>query len=159
MSAAELTNNIRAMRVVGTTGPFVRFAVENDAGSDVGIGGTAVATKPKVTLKIRVEAAPWIPVEEVRIYRNCELVAVRSIQSYKVLGKVQRFNQAIPLAGVNADSFFHVEAGIRLDADGDPLSPALLTTVQTVEPGVEPISFTNPIFVDRNGNGYTPPGI
>jgi hypothetical protein len=159
VSVSELTSNIRAMRVMGTTGPFVRFAVENDAGSDVGIGGTAIATKSKVTLKVSVDAAPWIPVEEIRVYRNCELVAVRSIQSSKVLGKVQRFNQAIALAGVNADSFFHVEAGIRLDADGDPVSPELLTTVQTVEPGVEPISFTNPIFVDRDGAGYTPPGL
>jgi hypothetical protein len=159
VSASELTNNIRAMRVMGTTGPFVRFAVENDAGIDVGIGGSAVATGETVNLKVRVDAAPWIPVEEVRVYRNCELVAVRSIQSSKVLGKVLRFNQAIPLPGVDADSFFHVEAGIRLDADDNPVSPALLTTVQTVEPGVEPIAFTNPIFVDRNGDGYTPPGL
>ena len=118
-----------------------------------------MATGETVNVKVRVEAAAWIPVEEVRVYRNCELVAVRSIQSSKVLGKVLRFNQAIPLEGIEADSFFHVEAGIRLDPDGNPLSPALLSTVQTVEPGVEPISFTNPIFVDRDGDGYTPPGL
>jgi hypothetical protein len=155
----ELTNNLKAMQLVGTTGPFVRFSVEDDAGHDVGLGGTAVATGERVTVKVRVEAAPWIPVEEVRIYRNCELVDTRSVQASKVLGKVLRFNQSIPLEGVAADSFFHVEAGIRLDAFGDPLSPGLLTTVQTVVPGVEPISFTNPIFVDRDANGYTPPGL
>jgi hypothetical protein len=112
-----------------------------------------------VVLKIRVEAAPWIPVEEVRIYRNCELIETRAIQSSKVLGKVLRFNRAVPLVGVDADSYFHVEAGIRLDANGDPLSPGLLKTVQTIEPGVEPFAFTNPIFVDRDGDGYDPPGL
>jgi hypothetical protein len=155
----ELTANVKAMQLVGTTGPFVRFSVEDDALNDVGLGGTAVATGAKVIVKIRVEAAPWIPVEEVRIYSNCELIDTVAIQSSKVLGKVLRFNRAIPLSGIDADSFLHVEAGIRLDADGNPLSPGLLATVQTVEPGVEPISFTNPIFVDRNGDGYTPPGL
>jgi len=108
---------------------------------------------------VRVEAAPWIPVEEVNIYRNCELIETRAIQSSKVLGKVLRFNRAIPISGIDADSYFHVEAGIRFDANGDPVSPGLLGTVQTIEPGVEPFGFTNPIFVDRNGDGYVPPGL
>jgi hypothetical protein len=76
-----------------------------------------------------------------------------------VLGKVLRFNKALPLSGIDDDSFIHVEAGVRLDANNDPVSPGLLTTVQTVEPDVVPISFTNPIFVDRDGGGYTPPGL
>ena len=35
----------------------------------------------------------------------------------------------------------------------------LLQTVQTIEPGVEPFAFTNPIFVDRDGDGYEAPGL
>ncbi len=159
LSPSELTTHVKAMKLVGTTGPFVRFSVVDDADAEVGLGETAVATRQKVEAKIRVEAAPWIPVEEVRIYRNCELVATRAIQPSKVLGKVLRFNQSILLSGIGADSFLHVEAGIQLDGAGDPLSPLLLETVQTVVPGVEPFAFTNPIFVDRDGSGYTAPGI
>ena len=85
--------------------------------------------------------------------------APRAIQSSKVLGKVLRFNRALPISGIDADSYFHVEAGIRLDASGEPVSPLLLKTVQTIEPGVEPIAFTNPIFVDRDGGGYVAPGL
>jgi hypothetical protein len=155
----ELTQSVLDMELVGTSGPFIRFSIEDDSTNDVGLGGTAVSTGDKVTVKVRVEAAPWIPVEEVRIYRNCELVETRAIQSSKVLGKVLRFNRAIPLEGVDADSYFHIEAGIRLDANGDPVSPGLLGTVQTLEPGVEPFGFTNPIFVDRNGDGYVAPGL
>jgi hypothetical protein len=159
VNPSELTTNVKAMKLVGTTGPFVRFSIKNDANAEVGLGGTAVATAPKVTVKIRVEAAPWIPVEEVRIYRNCELVSTIAVQASKVLGKVLRFNQSILLSGIGADSFLHVEAGIRLDGSGNPLSPLLLETVETVVPGVEPFAFTNPIFVDRDGSGYTAPGI
>jgi len=159
VSPSELTGNVKSMQLVGTTGPFVRFSVVDSASNNVGLGGTAVATGQKVEVKIRVEAAPWIPVEEIRIYRNCELISTQAVQSSKVLGKVLRFNRAIPLESIGADSFLHVEAGIRLDGSGDPLSPLLLQTVQTVVPGVEPFAFTNPIFVDRDGSGYTAPGI
>ncbi len=155
----ELTANLKAMQVVGTSGPFIRFSVAGNANNDVGLGGTATMNGKKVVLKVRVEAAPWIPVEEVRIYRNCELIETLAVQPSKVLGKVLRFNRALALAGIDEDSFFHVEAGIRLDGSGNPLSPGLLSTVQTIEPGVEPFAFTNPIFVDRDGGGYTPPGI
>jgi hypothetical protein len=156
----ELTSNIRDMQLMATSGPFIRFSVEDDAVNDIGMGGTAVATGSKVTVKVRVEAAPWIPVEEIRIYANCQLVETRSVQSKKILGKsVNRFNRAIPLSNISIDSFIHVEAGVRLDADNNPVSPGLLTTVQTIEPGVVPFGFTNPIFVDRQGDGYTPPGL
>jgi hypothetical protein len=66
---------------------------------------------------------------------------------------------AIPIVDIDGDSFFYIEAGVRLDADGNPLSPGLLGTVQTLEPGVVPFGFTNPVLVDRNGDGYVPPGL
>ncbi len=164
----ELTQSVLNMQLVGTSGPFIRFSIKSDEDDndrrrgrrdEVGLGGTAVVTRKKVELKIRVEAAPWIPVEEVRIYRNCELIETREIKRSKVLGKVVRFKKKIKLKGIDADSYFHVEAGIRLDANGDPISPELLDLVQTIEPGVEPFGFTNPIFVDRDGDGYFPPGL
>jgi hypothetical protein len=155
----ELTANVKAMNLSGTSGPFIRFSVEDDGGADREMGETAVSTGDKVVVKIRVEAAPWIPVEEVRIYRNCDLIDTRAIQSSKVLGKVNRFNRAIPLRGIDADSFITVEASVRIDGHGDPITPGLLGTVQTIEPGVVPLGFTNPVFVDRDGDGYTPPGL
>jgi hypothetical protein len=155
----ELTANVKAMNLSGTSGPFIRFSVEDDGGADREMGETAVSTGDKVVVKIRVEAAPWIPVEEIRIYQNCDLIETRAVQSSKVLGKVNRFNRAIPLEGIDADSFITVEASVRIDSDGDPITPGLLGTVQTIEPGVVPLGFTNPVFVDRDGNGYTPPGL
>jgi hypothetical protein len=155
----ELTVNVKAMNLSGTSGPFIRFSVEDDNLMDKQMGETAVSTGKKVVIKIRVEAAPWIPVEEVRIYRNCDLIETRAIKSSKVLGKVLRFNQALPIEGIDADSFITVEASVRIDGDGDPITPGLLETVQTIEPGVVPLGFTNPVFVDRDGDGYVPPGV
>ena len=155
----ELTQNVKNMNLVGTSGPFIRFSVKDDDDVEQPMGATAVSTGNKVVIKIRVEAAPWIPVEEVRIYRNCDLIATRAIKSSKVLGKVLRFNQAVPIEGIDADSFITVEASVKIDGGGNPVTPSLLDTVQTIEPGVVPLGFTNPVFVDRDGNGYVPPGL
>jgi hypothetical protein len=155
----ELTANVKDMNLVGTSGPFIRFSVEDDNRVDKQMGDIAVSTGKKVVVKIRVEAAPWIPVEEVRIYRNCELIETHAIKSSKVLGKVLRFNRAVPITGIDDDSFITVEASVKIDDDGDPVTPSLLQTVQTIEPGVVPLGFTNPVFVDRDGNGYVPPGL
>jgi hypothetical protein len=155
----ELTQNVKNMNLVGTSGPFIRFSVEDDDDVEQPMGETAVSTGNNVVVKIRVEAAPWIPVEEVRIYRNCDLIETRTIKSSKVLGKVLRFNSAIPITGIDADSFITVEASVKIDGGGKPVTPSLLDTVQTIEPGVVPLGFTNPVFVDRDGNGYVPPGL
>ncbi|HEV7509228.1 MAG TPA: hypothetical protein VGS07_30410 [Thermoanaerobaculia bacterium] len=165
----ELVRSLRARRAFGTTGPILRFDIVSDADGDRkkddhffdGMGKTVVATHPTVTLKIRVEAAPWIPVEEVRIFRNGQLILTKPIASHRILGgPVLRFEGRIDLTGIDADSYFMVEAGVRIDpTTGNPLSPQLLTVVQSVEPTVVPLAFSNPIFVDRDGNGYTPPGL
>jgi hypothetical protein len=155
----ELTRSVKNMNLVGTTGPFIRFSVQGDNGVARQMGETAVSTKNNVIVKIRVEAAPWIPVEEVRIYRNCELIDTRAVQASKVLGKLLRFNRAIPIPGIDADSFITVEASVKIDDEGKPITPELLETVQTIEPGMVPLGFTNPVFVDSDGNGYVPPGL
>ena len=70
-----------------------------------------------------------------------------------------RCNGTGKLAGISSDAFLTVEAGVALDPNGDPLNPGLIEMVQLVEPEVVPLGFTNPIFVDRNGDGYIPPGL
>jgi hypothetical protein len=168
----ELAGSLRAMRAFGTTGPILQFQILGDAeraeragreNRDLffdGIGKTVVATGPTVTLKIRIDAAPWIPVEEIRIFRNGQLIRTLPIPTGHVLeGPVLRFDRRVELTGIDADSYFTIEAGVKIDATGNPVSPQLLATVWSVEPSVVPLAFSNPIFVDRDGNGYTPPGL
>ncbi len=155
----ELTESVKAMRLVGTTGPFIRFTVKGDRGRRAGLGETVAATGRKVRVKLRVEAAPWIPVEEVRIFANGELIERLPVPRWKVLGRVTRFNRTVPLAGIHADAFLTVEAGVAIDEEGNPLSPHLVKLVQKIEPDIVPLGFTNPIFVDRDGDGYEPPGL
>jgi hypothetical protein len=156
----ELTQNIKALKLIGTSGPFIRVSVRGDDKQDYGLGEVVVATKNKVKLDVRVDAAPWIPVEEVRVYSNGTLIDTIAIPGGQVVGgSVRRFKRQLNLADIDADAFITVEAGLALDPDGNPLNPVLVDLVQQIEPEIVPLGFTNPIFVDRNGDGYTPPGL
>jgi hypothetical protein len=162
--------NVRAGNMFGTTGPFVEFSVEDSGGTSAGLGGTLVPAGSVVTLRIRVQATNWIPVEEVRVIANGFVVPAlvfdettspavspgpvnRTFSQHK--GRVVRFEAAIPVDLATAgDAYFIVEAGTPLD----PL-PSSPDPIALVVPGMVPLAFTNPIFVDLAGDGFDPPGL
>jgi hypothetical protein len=156
----EMTSAIKAMKVVGSSGPFIRFHLLDFATLKFrSLGETATGLGNVGLAWISVFAAPWIPVEEVRIFKNGVLVDTIPIPANRVLGVNRRFRGLVLIDDVTEDSFLTVEAGVSVDANGDPLSTSLIADVQAIEPDLEPLGWTNPIFLDRDGNGYTPPGL
>ena len=155
-------------------------------------------------LAITVTAAPWIPVEEVRLVtsRGTQVIAARAdlahpSDPFGATGLV-RFQRTLALADlVTRDDFVIIEAGLPyplaedLDDDGvvdtgdndldgdvdrddiepdedsgpfdpppDPLDrndPRFLVT--RVVPRAWPAGFANPVLVDVDGAGWTPPGL
>jgi len=192
---------IRELRVVGTNGPMIHAKVEGAEPGDVVRPAAATA----VPVTIRVESAPWMPVEEVRVLVNGEVVcavaadgftqtdvaatcpaglAAEPADPFGTAGVV-RYEQTVVL-NLSKDSFVVVEAGAKVpiskDMDGDGVrdtwdtdgdgtvdnkdvtlggeppnrAPAL---PDALVPGLLPWSFTNPVFVDVDGGGWSPPGL
>ena len=170
LSVSTFDANVRAGNMSGTTGPFIEFSVEDGAGERVGLGGTLVPAGNVVTLRIRVQATNWIPVDEVRVIANGFAVPTLVFDATtspavspgpgnrpfsQRTGKVVRFDATIPVdLSAAGDTYFIVEAGARLD----PL-PSSPLPVALVVPGMVPLAFTNPIFVDLSGDGFDPPGL
>jgi hypothetical protein len=103
-----------------------------------------------------VQAAPWIPVEEVRLYGNGQLVTRIPVPPSD---SVVRFDGAIELEPLTRDTYFVVEAGQQLPDDPRQQPPSG-DLVAIIAPGVVSLAFTNPIFVDVDGNGvFDPPGV
>lgn len=124
---------LRAGRAYGTSGPLftVRLA-------EAGLG--EVHSGSKAVLEISVGGADWIPVSEWRAYVNGELVHRAPIARGE--------SASLPLAFA-ADSFVTVE--VEGPAEG---------LYRDVLPGFVPFAFSNPIFVDVDGNGrYDAPGL
>lgn len=117
--------SIRGARVVVSSGPFIRFRA-----GDQDIGGTLdPGTHP---VSIRVDAAPWIPVDEVQLIRSGHV-----IESWKVKGgDVKRLDEKVDVALASGD-WLVVIASSRSSIPNAYRSKA------------KPFAFTNPIWVRR----------
>jgi hypothetical protein len=127
--------SIRRGRLYGSTGPLL----------DVRLGGRSLGERfagRAGKLRVQVRAAPWVPVNEVRVFINGQLEDRRPLPADGLL--------EIRL-GFETDAFVTVE--VEGNADPDSL-------YGQVAPGYTPFAFTNPIFVDADGDGrWTPPGL
>ncbi len=136
---------LRAGRSFGTTGPRVRELRVN-GGS---LGDLVAAQRGRVRVDYAVDGAGWVPIDEVRILVNGEVVRATS-------ERTGAFDLALA-----RDGFVTLEAGAPLGADPVEWArahPGLYTEV--VAPGFVAAAFTNPVFVDVDGNGrFDAPGL
>jgi len=131
---------VRAIRdgeLVGSSGPFltVRLGEQGPGGLVAGAAGE---------LSVRVDAADWVPVGELRVYVDGALRERRAIAR----GESAR----VPLRFA-ADAFVTVEVqGAATGPEGE--------RYRAVAPRFVPFAYSNPIFVDADGDGrWTPPGL
>ena len=130
---AELLDSVRAGRVWGTSGPMLSVQLDDAKIGELHSGKSG-------TLRLAVDAAPWVPITEWRAYVNGELVHRAPIARGE--------EASLPLAFA-ADAFVTVE--IEGPAEG---------LYKEALPDFTPFAFTNPIFVDADGNGrFDAPGL
>jgi hypothetical protein len=174
--------DVRAGHMTGSNGPVLDVTIDDAAGtlhrSDL---KTAFEVGPKSTMTVTVAAAPWIPLQEVRVFVNGALALTKDIQGLLTRSnhfglEAQRVTVPIALTDLglpaSTDSWIVVEAGMHQDPppdddnDGLPdLADADLPTrppnageptterfdLEAIAPGVWPVAFSNPFLVERNG--------
>jgi hypothetical protein len=125
--------DLRAGRMVGTNGPVLRVSTTDDEGNPRGPALEGFVPATDAELAIEVSAAPWIPVEEVRVIVNGEVVWTAGpaslVHPTDPFGgeDLVRFSDAIPLDELlgDGDAWIVVEAGYALfparDLDDDGL--------------------------------------
>jgi len=150
---AAFFESVAAGRVRVSTGPLVDLEVIGEGVA--GPGGTVrPAQDGTVTARVRVEAAPWVPVHELRLVANGALVLREDLAP--LTGAVLRAERSVTVP-MPADGWLVAEAGWpiaderrhRLDVGG---------VYSEVAPGFVPIGFTNPVKVDADGDGRWAPG-
>jgi hypothetical protein len=136
-----IADAIRAHRSFLTTAPFVRLRV-----GSAEIGDVADVRGGKAEVDVEVRAAPWVSVSSVLLYANGREVKRWAVApSQTVLRLHERFE--LPL---DADGWVVA----RVDGS-EPLAPVVGDRVHF---DVRPFALTNPVFLDRDGNGvYDPP--
>jgi hypothetical protein len=124
---------VRAGRAVATTGPLLD-ATLGEAGPGERFTGRAGV------LRVRADAAPWVPIGIVRVIRDAEIVAVRPLAR----GETAEISLA-----------FERDGFVVVEVEGTPDA-----TYAALAPGATPFAVTNPIFVDADGDGaWTAPGM
>ena len=123
---AELVRAVRAGRVYGTTGPILDVTLGDATLGDLVRGSVG-------TLHVRAAAAPWVPLSRLRVFVNGSLETEQEIERGIAVEVPLRFAR---------DSFVTVE----VEGVPDAIYEAVL-------PGFTPFAFSNPIFVDADGDG------
>ena len=133
VTPAALVTALKDRRdVIVTNGPFLRMA--GPGGADVGSTVTFAGREVPVTVTVR--RPDWIVVDRVEVFANGERVAVLPVGP----GREEIVRASVPLAG---------DGWIVAIARGElPMLPVL---------DQPPLAFTNPIWIDREGDGFDPP--
>jgi hypothetical protein len=130
---AAFVRAVREGRCFGTTGPLLEVTL-----GEAGIGDRFRGREGR--LRLRVRAAPWVPVSQARVYVDGRLVHGEPV-----------------LAGGQIELPLHFERDgfVTVEVEGAPDA-----TYAALLPKFTPFAFSNPIFVDADGDGsWTPPGL
>lgn len=123
---ATFDADVREGHVVGTNGPVILAALDGADGATHRPGVEAFAPDPAGELAIEVWAAPWVPVDEIRVIVDGEvkLTLTDTTPTANAFGVVmeRRYEGTVPLSQLVADEADHwivVEAGHALAENAD----------------------------------------
>jgi hypothetical protein len=125
---------VRAGRVQVTCGPFISLAVGGGAPGDL-----VPTSGGKIQVDVEVRAASWVDVDTVELWVNGELAAEGALGAAGTGALRGRLSLRLPIQN---DAW--VVAIVRGDR---PMTEVLPFTK------LQPFAFTNPVFVDADGDG------
>lgn len=149
-SLGEVLNALKSGAAVASTGPLLDVTL-----AGVGPGGLATASGT-ASLSVHLYATDWMPVDEVRIVVNGQVVQTLDPATFASGSDWRQRSATVPVQLPGKDCWIVVEAGVPLATTGVYRAG---TPWNQIQKGIYPIAVTNPIFVDVTGGGYTPPGI
>jgi hypothetical protein len=144
---------VREGRLIGTNGPIIEIATTDAAGERRTPSTEAFAPGEGAELEITVRAAPWVTVDEIRVYVSGELartitegIAVPA-DPFGTEG-ILRFDGRIPLAEIlpagDRDAWIVVEAGHPLVVAADLSGDGIIDTSDNTGDGTVGLSDVDP---------------
>lgn len=126
-----------------STGPIIEFTVNKTSIP----GNTIIVEERKLDVGIKIQSAPWISVDEVRVIINGERKIIFPIKAPRE--QILKFHDRISL-DLEYDSYVAIEV-----IGNETLFPVVQRRLKKdgYECGPLPYALTNPIFVDVDGNG------
>jgi hypothetical protein len=198
-SVERFDTAVRQGHIVGTNGPVLQAVLTNAKGEALTDGanrplqpGMETRTVPRDStfIAVSVAAAPWIPLQEIRVFVNGtrkkmpadDISKLPTIVNPDQLGSVpatvptQLYKLTDLVPGEPRDVWVVIEVGMAQDTPDDNDDDGLPDLEElpgrpldgsdrrfhynAIVPGGLPVAFTNPFFLDLDGDGaWTPPGL
>jgi hypothetical protein len=139
--SAELVHAVKSLRdVVLTNGPMLRVSA-----GGVPVGGTVHGSR--VTVRVHVESAPWVDVDELRVVRasSPDRPEVKTLTLAPMASGAHGADVTFALDVHSADAFVVIASGKK------PLAPVLGSTAGDAE--ITPWAMSGAIWVDAKAPG------
>jgi hypothetical protein len=167
----DVTEAIRNHRAITTNAPFLDMTI-----GEHGIGDTMVAPGGAVDVTIHVRAPSWAKVSHLVLYANSQIVADQAIPADQgtdyqtrvhlaltkdswVVAEVTGPGNMFPV--LSPTEFPPLDATVIIKALSVGLDLSTLPLTSNLRPArihiSQPYAITNPIWIDIDGNGWTPP--
>ncbi|HTL36164.1 MAG TPA: CehA/McbA family metallohydrolase [Kofleriaceae bacterium] len=170
-SRSDVVTAIKQHHAITTNAPFIEMTVNGQ-----GIGSTVTAAGP-VAVEIHVRSPSWAPVDHLKVYTNGGTVAydmpITTGTDFTTTVNITPTTDAWVVAEVTGTAnmfpalspveFPPFDATIIIGALTAGFGPALanLPLANNLKPQrqhtTHAYAITNPIWIDRDGNGWTPP--
>ncbi len=147
LDSGAITQALKKGRAFVTNGPIVEFKVNGRYSS----GDLVPASDGKVDIRVDIQSAPWVDVDELRLILNGERKYIFPVPNQTTSGVT--FEKEISLT-LNRDTYICVEV-----LGKKTLFPVLQEPSSSgfLKNGTLPYALTNPVFVDVDGNAKFDP--
>ena len=133
---AQIVNALKKRGSTGSLGPVISFT----AGDGGPVGSLVSSTDSGQVLHIQVQAAPWIPLDQVEVVANGRVVMTYTVK--------------------DRSEVVRLDKDLKVNPDRDTWYLVLATSEEKWQMpfnNFSSFSFTNPILLDVDGNGYFNP--
>ncbi len=140
--ARDVLRSLREGRAFVTSGPFVEVSVEGKS-----LGDTVTVEGHEASLRVRIRTPSWMHVDELRVYVGNQLVLTEPLRR----PAATRRNPSPPTSIEREISVpFERDAPLVVVVRGEEVMD-----LQFARAGIHPFAFTNPIWVDADGDGMS----
>lgn len=166
----NFVENVNAGAVIGTNGPFANVWVDGEGLDPVGLGGTLRTDGAPFVAHLHIQAPEWARPETIDVYLNPPFESVETGPGELIETPIPT-QQTLSIAWDEATHLSTVKTGaqehkvwqqtieIPLQTADDAFLIFVVRDGESMAPVTEatPFMFTNPVFIDVDGNGYDNP--
>ena len=166
----HFVNAVNDQAAIGTNGPFVRVEATNDAGDSVGLGETIETDDEPVNFELTVEVPEWIDVDTIEMFKNSDDV-VTEPGEYDTDPIPPTRTESVDLTEADLEVVhegelehrrYRTTVDIEVESDDDAYVVFFVRGPGDMYPVLgdddpAPFAFTNPVYLDADGDGYSDP--